>query len=96
MSAIGPGDWVECVNDGGMPEIVSVGAIYLVEGVGPAPISHVPCLVLRGVRHPTAPENIGKWVAAEYFRPIYRPSSDLIQSLLQPVDEPAEADRVDA
>lgn len=90
--AIGKGDWVECINDGGMPQVVRIGAIYLVERVGDAPKSGVPCLMLRGVCHPTVRTDSGRWVRAEYFRPIYRPKPELLESLLRKADEPLKVD----
>lgn len=89
-AAIEPGMWVECIRSGTQPETahVRVGAILCVEDVDPprpgAECNHCDgtCVGLRlvGVRAPF-------WLSGCCYRPIYRPRSDLIQSLLQPAPE---------
>jgi len=93
MSAIGPGDWVECVsvdseNDYGL----RVGAIYQVERVATGRTLAgiiTTGLLLHGM-------NYTGWTGArvgylpERFRPLYRPKADLIERLMQPIDEPVK------
>ena len=93
MSAIGPGDWVECV-DAGSPRgkrgpVLVLGKVYCVDGVvhQDYPCLHDGCghnlLEVAGVNHelPCCPSR---------FRPIYRPKADLIERLMQPIDEPVK------
>lgn len=77
MSAIGKGDWVECVDDspgvprGARPPIAR-GQIAQVAAVKHALHWIYPHLRLEG-------DNRWFWVAR--YRPIYRPKADLIASL---------------
>jgi hypothetical protein len=90
MNAIGPGDFVECVD--AEPEAhcpfrsigLSRGHVYRVERVLVAHETEV--LVLAEVLHPH-----NEWGAyrADRFRPIYRPKRSLIEGLKRPVREPA-------
>jgi hypothetical protein len=81
---IGPGDWVECVDARQRPEAplpplgLTVGKLYLVEGVGEW--GGFLGVVLRDVRswHPSG------GYRADHFRPIYRPKADLIEQLKAP------------
>lgn len=84
-SAIGPGDWIECVRTK-LPDSPNRGRIFrceeIVFGYGCKDCGK-ECggLVLFGVRsdHPT-----GSYSACG-FRPIYRPKADLIEALKAPV-----------
>ena len=96
--AIGPGDWVECVNNGERggrswfrPEL-NVGAIYLVDQVSAADWLTFPgpCVWLRGQTNP-APLSHGAY-HADRFRPI---RSD-ITSIERLLTEPIPADLIDA
>lgn len=88
MSDIGKGDWVECVNDGGMAPIVVVGRVYFVEALDE--VYGIPCLILTGVVHPTRGF---RRVRADHFRPLRRPPNpDLIESLKRPAREPVKED----
>lgn len=92
-SAIGPGDFVECVNaepcalwgDPGLRE----GGIYQVEAVAMRRDSvsgfEGAAVRLVGYVHPTT-EGV-RWLGADRFRPIYRPNADLIESLKQPAPD---------
>lgn len=100
MSAIGPGDWVECIRVGRSPTPAGfrVGAVYRVERT----VKNGGCayhgrgakcggLFICEMPRPGA----GGWAACA-FRPIYRPKADLIKGLLKPIDAPAEPERVNA
>lgn len=95
MSAIGPGDWVECINASPKPgtrkvdwrgPTIEVGKLYrvtaaFVDGTG------APVILVGWERVKATRENgfrCGYHV--DRFRPVYRPRTDLIESLLQPVD----------
>lgn len=97
MSAIGKGDWVECVSyDGGHPHparmvgTLTVGGIYRVRKVvrGRDSVRGVPAdgIQVDGVYAYHANGVEGAW-HPDRFRPIYRPRADLIESLLQPLSE---------
>lgn len=86
---IGPGDWVECLrtwspSPGESRAGFQVGGLYCVADVSDAR----PCdecgrcggLTFRGIAR-------GHWFIACAFRPIYRPDSDLIESLKAPAPE---------
>ena len=100
MTAIGPGDWVECVG-------------YAVdkrsfESRGPTPkkggVYQIEAVVMGRLRDGTVepayrlvgwhvPSEIGGRIVypTSGFRPIYRPKADLIERLMQPVpDEPVK------
>lgn len=101
MSDIGKGDWVECIHGNPVDKpspgqkLLSIGAIYQVEEVGHyAPLS-ADYVVIVGFYsdHPTR-----GWLASA-FRPIYRPKSEIIEALKQPVTRtprPAKKHREDA
>lgn len=86
---IGPGDWVECVRS----RSLLVGGLYYVETIDSRE-RDCPChgrspfgLFLRD--QPNASGSSG-WCGLN-FRPIYRPKSSLIQSLLKPIEaDPAK------
>lgn len=81
---IGPGDFVECIDCRGRPDLVRVGAVYLVEDADE--YRGIPCLTLKGVVHPGG----FRRVRADCFRPIYRPRADFIRSLkAPPINAPA-------
>lgn len=91
MSAIGPGDFVECICNqvaGCWPQDkLVVGRVYRVTKVGLTPPNDiypdVPWVRLEGVQ-----EDPRRWgFRAEWFRPIYRPNPGLIASLKQPAPD---------
>lgn len=89
MSAIGPGDLVECVATVG-EEAIKVGSVYTVEAAeGPWPGvvcdchgKEAPGLLLVGI--PTLPW----WWCAYQFRPAGRRDESLIKDLLRPTEQP--------
>lgn len=103
MSATGPGDWVECVDaafgaDGGFQcadgWLLQHGAVYMVLEVISASNRMgkiVPALRLAGLSHRSETGRSGGY-AARRFRPIYRPKSELIETLLKSADEPVRED----
>lgn len=94
-SAIEPGMWCECVDASPLeangkrfgPSGLRLGALYLVLAVVPTPLGWrdygIPEIVVQGVENP-----YGGGFKPDRFRPIYRPSADLIESLKQPAPEP--------
>lgn len=88
--AIGPGDWVECVDASPNRRIgrsvLAHKALYQVERAGF--VTNLPALWLVGLR------SLGTTGAfdARRFRPIYRPKADLIETLKQPVYLPEWGD----
>lgn len=86
MSAIGPGDWVECVigrpHTFHPPATLVVGQLYLVRGLHPN-----GSLYLAGVVLPKGPKGIEAGWGLPRFRPVYRPKSSLIETLKQPAPE---------
>jgi len=88
VSAIGPGDWVECVNNSDGHEcIVSLGELRQVLDVGPClyrGLEHLTVLFILPPGH-TCPDG-GRYCGSSIgrFRPIYRPKADLIESLKTP------------
>lgn len=85
---IGPGDWVECVQNRHPttlpPRGLIVGRCYMVSAAGVTPAHDVqpgvPWVRLVGV-----PDPAPKWgYRAAWFRPVYRPKADLIESLKAP------------
>lgn len=100
MSAIGKGDWVECVD--ASPSVVTgesilvAGAIYRVSAiVGPDAYGAMG-LQLVGVALTANQRLWGLGWLIDRFRPIYRPSADFIEKLKQPVstDELVTADGI--
>lgn len=91
MSAIGPGDWVECVDASPRPEHygpylaaiaeLRVGRVYQVRGLAPSGIYIVGILSGDERRGFAAPFGF----AASRFRPIWRDSKSLIETLLEPL-----------
>jgi len=85
-SAIGPGDWVECIDVSWRPlahyppSQLIVGAVYQVEDVDRD--AHDPGIWLVGI---TSPHCTGTF-STSHFKPIYRPKAKLIEDLLK-VDE---------
>lgn len=91
MRAIGPGDWVECVDASPgvwrgivRPSHLIMGMIYKVEAIRDDE-NRETGLLLVGVRAPA----MGRWGQHAYklsrFRPLRRPpSADLIESLKTP------------
>lgn len=98
MSAIGKGDWVECI-DGSPHEELAVtlreGGVYRVRetceglGVHGQPISGVR---LFEITLASGPRGIEAAWGIVRFRPIYRPKAEFITSLLAP--SPAKPVRV--
>lgn len=101
MSAIGPGDFVEYIDDSPHPitgtpsSLLKIGQVYRVLFVGPAihPLTDEPCvfvfppeMLMYGMRYS------GTYIWR--FRPIYRPDAQLIADLLTGV--PAEPELVTA
>ncbi len=98
MSAIGPGDFVECVDVGGWGDFVwdhgeapTLGAIYTVRSVITDHMGGDALLLNELERTPRAKAFWGGEIgyAPWRFRPIYRPKSSLIEQLKRPVSEPA-------
>lgn len=88
MSAIGKGDWVECVRDDWAPDAqIKAGHLYLVEGSKLAGLCTYcgdglgPGFLLAGVN--TAASGFS-WCACT-LRPIWRGDKSLIETLLEPV-----------
>jgi hypothetical protein len=90
MSDLGPGDWVECVDNGprptGLPAPeLTVGSLYQVESLAELDIGIAVYLVGRpnprdGAFH--AGRQISGYALAR-FRPIYRPKQSIIEQLKQ-------------
>jgi hypothetical protein len=89
---IGPGDWVECVDVSPRyqpgygwcpaPDQLVLRSIYRVARVFCEPVWGVDSVVLEGLgAHETRADG-AYW--AGRFRPIYRPKSELIDTLKQP------------
>lgn len=98
MSApIGPGDWVECVDDRasdfgsfGKGEVVVAGGVYLVSEVlmAFAPNgTRRPSLRLAGVVAPPSRRFRLCALDATRFRPIYRPDESLTRRLMEPLPD---------
>lgn len=96
MSAIGPGDWVECLLSEAMrnpdpritvtPAWPVAGGLYRVRDLGSYRTNDGALhdgLRLVGIvgSQPGYPD---AWWNLNYFRPIYRPNAELIASLLAP------------
>lgn len=91
---IGPGDWVECVDDRGDGGIalhdggfLVLGRIYQIDELMAAQTTLaglVPAVRLVGQPFLHARSWRRRAYALSRFRPIYRPKSDLIESLKQP------------
>ena len=92
MSAIGPGDWVECIARTGRPDLCVPGGLYCVEALVPAfgtcPAcedgSDIEGMIFVG--QPKERNDTGQywsWCPCR-FRPVYRPKADLIESLKAP------------
>jgi hypothetical protein len=84
---IGPGDWVECIHKEPshleIPQNLTIGAIYQVCEVGLWAWwfeRRLPALTLVG--HPSLiyQGKLARYAMAD-FRPVYRPSEKLIESL---------------
>jgi hypothetical protein len=84
---IGPGDWVECIQSYGDPQI-RVGSVYCVAEVDDQPCD---CGGFGGLLPVGVSFDDGGYACIEQFRPIYRPKFDLIERLLEPIKigEPA-------
>jgi hypothetical protein len=89
MNSIGPGDWVECIDDYGITpplNLLTRGKLYRVFRVEATP--NKPCryihdcmdggLILYDV--PTSQS-----YCVHRFRPVHRPSDELFQQLLLPL-----------
>lgn len=91
--AIGPGDWVERIECGPFARSIgcAVGDVHKVLSValgGPCPCGRgcVFGLNLSGLDN-----GLFGW-CPRCFRPIYRPKSELLESLLHKADEPLKVD----
>lgn len=94
MSAIGPGDWVECLTPSPDTNACVEGGLYCVEALVPAFGGCPVCdddmpegMIFAG--HPREPAWGGylkSWCPCR-FRPIYRPKSDFIEQLKQPAPD---------
>lgn len=79
-----PGDYVECIRSPFAarftcsPAWPAPGSIYVVRSIEPCDIG--PCIKLVGIE---ATDNTGQEWAFNpiYFRPVYRPKAELIESL---------------
>lgn len=99
MSAIGPGDWVECINDAprkgpGKPFAFLVkGRVYCVSSLHFHPALKIPSLcVIGGPKfcEKLSCDGLFGGHGVDRFRPIYRPKSELLESLLRKSDEPVK------
>ena len=92
MSAIGPGDWVECIRTGdGRADHpgrgFTLGKLYCVREVS---AKNYPCPCGRtcgGLRFTNMKDPAIGWWSACAFRPIYRPKADFIEALKRPAPE---------
>lgn len=89
MSAIGPGDWVECLvvrepAPGARKAGFRLGALYCVERVGQR---GSPWLHLVGMPTPRDCGINGDGWNARCFRPIYRPDETLTKRLMEPLPD---------
>ena len=95
MSALGPGDFVECVDASDAIHIILrdrhsvplvVGAVYRVREIDTTPtLDGEDGVVLWGIEMAAG----GGWSRSfriSRFRPLYRPKADLIESLKTPVE----------
>lgn len=91
MSAIGPGDWVECLKGSSMISDCVPGGLYCVEAIVPAEGECPQCgddtpegLLFSGHKKRLSPCGLyWSWCPCR-FRPIYRPRAEFIESLKQP------------
>jgi hypothetical protein len=97
MTAIGPGDFVECVTAfvpvpgwRVVPAVPSVGQICRVSWCGPGRRNGKGAMAaglgLVGYSVFDADDRAGGFDAA-HFRPVYKPNASLIRDLMQPVDD---------
>lgn len=99
MSAIGPGDWVERWRPWPGRAATVVGAIYRVEDVSPVENDCVGCegcagLKLQGVKPIAFDGYPCDWVSACFFRPVYRPKSEIIEALKHPAPSDRKKEEV--
>jgi hypothetical protein len=106
VNAIEPGMWVECVDDSpgprtGLRPLVR-GKLYRIRDISTAPTIglsgrlELGSVKVEGITLPPGPNGRELWLSWRRFRPIYRPSTDLIEGLLKAVPADAPADRVRA
>jgi len=99
MTAIGPGDWVECVDNAPRPwhfgpyiealEELRVGGVYQVRAIDRAGDLFLAGILTGSERLGFGPDALG--FDESRFRLIYRPKADLIERLMEPVpDEPVK------
>lgn len=94
MSAIGKGDWVECISHHAEKIGLRAGAAYLVEEVRDMGRDCSSCrdackrmgLRLSGATPIVQGYAVG-FVCSSAFRPIYRPKSTFIETLKQPAPD---------
>jgi len=92
MGAIGPGDFVECVDlspnaSGRAPRILVLGGVYRVDSVGMSTHPkqpNEPAVFFWPPRTKQPNGLLHNGFAVWRFRPIYRPKQDLIESLKAP------------
>jgi hypothetical protein len=93
VSAIGPGDFVECVRASiDRPGVLCVGSVYIVSRVIPGPFEGYCDFGVELVE----PYSGCPWGWASFlFRPIYRRDESLTTRLLEglPADAPRELER---
>lgn len=102
MSAIGSGDWVECIGCDDRKTVVVPRKSVTIKGLGypqrgmlyqvrEARVYHTPEGPDDGLRLFGIVASISghpdAWWSARGFRPIYRPKADLLASLMQPAPE---------
>lgn len=88
MTAIGPGDFVECVsavNTCHLPNGYAHGCVYVVEECFRE--FGWDALNCVGMARPADIGSDQRGWPIEAFRPIYRPRADLIETLLAPAPE---------
>lgn len=104
MSAIGPGDWVECIQtvDEGVLDarLLGGGRIYkgrlycveaIMEGADENGDWDIGLRLTDPETHRTQADGTpGGW-CVDLFRPIYRPRTDLIETLKQPAPDAVRA-----
>ena len=96
MQAIGPGDWVECVDNAPRPGhlykgCLVLGGVYQVHSIIPRHLVTTGEEALMLVGH-VGKNTRGNWdcYTCDRFRPIYRPKQSIINALKQPISHVTE------